>query len=135
MSKYFDWKINNDDKEVKRLLWLREYDNGDIKVVLEYDGIWKMDDAAFEALDRSPNRNAIANSQEVVTNTCFGEAAIKAWKVNGSPSKVPEKTKEYVSNIFMAPLSVTSHLEHSDGRCKESDFFVEMGVEFVDETL
>ena len=32
MSKYFDWSIDS-DKEVDNLLWLREYDNGTIKVV------------------------------------------------------------------------------------------------------
>ena len=130
MAKYFDWRIDS-DKEVNHLLWLREYDDGTIKVVREYDGIWKMDDAAFEALDRSPNCNVIANSQNVVTDTCLGAATIKAWKANGSPSKVPEKTKEYIANILMAPLSVKKHLTHGDEGCPTPEQLVAMGVEIA----
>ena len=90
--------------------------------------------AIANALDRrDPNR--IANSQHDVTDTCLGEAAVKAWKANGSPSKEPLKTKEYIADIFMAPLSVKAPLEHGEGKCNASDFLVEMGVEIVDETL
>ena len=62
MSKYFDWRIDS-DKKVNNLLWLREYDDGKIKVVREYDGIWKLSQEEWHALDhRDPN--VIANATE-----------------------------------------------------------------------
>lgn len=129
MSKYFDWRINS-DKKVKNLLWLREYDDGKIKVVREYDGIWQWDDEKFKRVDKN-EPNIIANSNHDVTDTCLGEAAIKAWKANGSPSKEPLKTKEYIADIFMAPLSVKAHLEHGEGKCTTTEFLTEMGVEIA----
>lgn len=78
MSKYFDWRIDS-DKEVNNLLWLREYDDGKIKVVREYDGVWQWDDEKFKRVDKN-EPNIIANSNHDVTNTCLGEAAVKAWK-------------------------------------------------------
>ena len=68
-----------------------------------------------------------------MTDTCLGEATIKAWRANGSPVKEPLATKEYIANIFMAPLSVKAHLEHGDGKCTSpGEFLTEMGVEIAE---
>jgi hypothetical protein len=40
MTKYFDFRIDS-DPEAPNLLWLREYEDGTIKVVREYDAIWQ----------------------------------------------------------------------------------------------
>ena len=128
MSKYFDWRIDS-DKAAKSLLWLREKDDGTISVVLEYGGVWQWDKQTWNAVDRV-EPNAIANSQQIVTDTCLGEAAIKAWRANGSPNKQAiTPTKQYIADIFMAPASVMKHLEHGDAHCGNVDFLVEMGVE------
>lgn len=129
MSKYFDWRIDSDN-----LLWLREHGDGTIKVVLEQDGVWQWDDEKWKRVD-THEPNIIANSNHNVTETCLGIAAIKAWKANGSPSKEPLTTPEYIADIFMAPVSVMKHLEHGDGVCGDVKLLVEMGVEIVDETL
>jgi len=130
MSKYFDWRIDS-DKKVDNLLWLRENDDGKISVVREYSGVWKLSKEDWYALDRR-DPNVIGNSQHDVTDTCLGEATIKAWKANGSPSKLPQPaTKEYITNIFMAPLSVEAHLEHGEGKCTTTEFLTEMGVEIA----
>lgn len=129
MSKYFDWRIDS-DKKVNNLLWLREDDLGKIKVVREYDGVWQWDKEKWERVDKV-EPNIIANSNHYVTNTCLGGAAIKAWKANGSPSKEPLKTKEYIADIFMAPLSVKAHLEHGEGVCGDVDHLLAMGVEIA----
>jgi hypothetical protein len=130
MSKYFDWRIDS-DKKVNNLLWLREYDNGTIKVVREHDGVWQWDDEKYKRVDKH-EPNIIANSNHDVTSTCLGEAAIKAWKANGSPSKEPLKTKEYIADIFMAPLSVKAHLEHGEGKCTTTEVLTDMGVEIAE---
>jgi hypothetical protein len=128
MSKYFDWRIDS-DKEVNNLLWLREYDTG-IKVVREYDGIWKLSREVWKELDRN-DPNVIANSSHDVTDTCLGKAVIAAWKANGSPDKEPaQATKEYIGNIFMAPLSVKAHLLH-DKECPTVEHLIAMGVEIA----
>jgi hypothetical protein len=127
--KYFDWRIDN-DKTVQNLLWLREKDDGTISVTREYDGVWQWSKEHFDAVDRV-EPNIILNSQQIVTDTCLGEATIKAWKANGSPSKEPLKTKEYIADIFMAPWSVKAHLDHSEGKCGAVDFLVEMGAEIA----
>ena len=129
MKKYFDWRIDS-DKEVNNLLWLREYDDGTIKVVFENQGVWKWsDEDTAKIWEHEPN--VIFNSQEVVTDTCLGRATIAAWKANGSPNKKPEKTKEYIGNIFMAPLSVKAHLLHGDDGCLTVKELTDMGVEVV----
>jgi hypothetical protein len=130
MKKYFDWRIDS-DKEVHNLLWLREYEDGTIKVVREYNGVWQWDKEKWEAVDRV-EPNIIANSNHNVTDTCLGEAAIKAWKANGSPSKVPEKTKEYIADIFMAPASVMKHLTHGGDGCPNLAELQAMGVEVAE---
>ena len=60
MSKYFDWRIDS-TKEVKNLLWLREYeDSSTIKVVREYDGVWQWDSEKYERVDTSePNDSSL----------------------------------------------------------------------------
>lgn len=133
MGKYFDWRIDS-DKRLDNLLWLREDDLGKIKVVREYDGVWQWDKQKWDRVDRN-DPNIIANSNHNVTETCLGIAAIKAWKANGSPSKEPLTTPEYIADIFMAPASVMKHLEHGDGVCGDVKLLVEMGAEIVDETL
>ena len=85
--KYFDWRID-DDETVQNLLWLREKDDGTISVTREYDGVWQWSKEHFDAVDRV-EPNIILNSQQIVTDTCLGEATIKAWKANDSPSKEP----------------------------------------------
>lgn len=51
-------------------------------------------------------------------------------EANGSPSKEPLKTKEYIADIFMAPLSVKAHLEHY-GPCTMTELMSSMGVEIA----
>jgi hypothetical protein len=127
MSKYFDFRIDS-DPEVNNLIWLREYDDGTIKVVREYDGVWKWDEERFDRFwNNEPN--IICNSQNVVTDDCLGVAIIAAWKANGSPDKKPEKSKEYISNILMAPLSAKAHLLHGDDGCFTVKQLTDMGVE------
>lgn len=131
MKKYFDWRIDS-DKKADNLLWLREYEDGTIKVVFESGGIWKLSKEAFEELHRGPNYNVIYNNQDEVTDTCLGVATIKAWKANGSPSKVPEKTKEYIADIFMAPASVMKHLTHGGDGCPNLAELQAMSVEVAE---
>jgi hypothetical protein len=64
-----------------------------------------------------------------VTDTGLGQAAIAAWKANGSPDKKPEKSMEYIRNICVAPLSVKAHLLHGDdGRLTVKEL-TDIGVE------
>jgi hypothetical protein len=129
--KYFDWRIDS-DKEVNNLLWLREGDDGSIAVIHETNGIWKLSKKDWQALNSS-DPNVIANNSNDVTGTCLGRAAIEAWKANGSPTKTPEAppSKEYLGNIFMAPLSVKAHLTH-DKKCPTVNDLIEMGVEIAE---
>jgi hypothetical protein len=132
MSKYFDWRIDS-DKSMNNLLWLRENADGSIKVVLETAGIWKLSRDEWQKLNESPYSNTILNNQDDVTTRCLGIAAIKAWKANGSPSKesqTPPK-KEYLMDIFMAPLSVKAHLHHGIDGCPTVEELVALGVQIA----
>jgi len=66
-----------------------------------------------------------------MSNTCLGQATIAAWKGNGSPDKKPEKSKDYINNMFMALLSVKAHLTHGTEGCPTVKQLTAVGVEIA----